>query len=146
MNINKLFLGLLSTVVILGCSSSALVKDFEKDYKCYKSAQMLEENKDFASGKIDMNHIFLPSTKILTKIDRKYSDVTPSEMEELKSIISNLNEFYYDLEYGPDTGYKSVFHPIKIHNSESCLAMNEQEKIDLPIPISFLYYIYYIFL
>ena len=132
---------------LLGCSSSALVKDFEKDYQCYRSARILEGGEDIASGKIDVNSIFSPSATVLSKMDRKYGPVaTPSETEELKSIVYNLDDFYHDLEYNPNVGYKAIFHPIKIYNSESCLAMHEQEKIDLPIGISFLYYIYYIFL
>ena len=147
MNINKLFLGLLSIVLISGCSSSALVEDFEEDYKCYRSAKILEGGEDMTSGKIDVNSIFSPSAKIYSKMNSKYgSDATPSETQEMKSIASNLNEFYSDLEYNSNVGYKAIFHPIKIYNSESCLAMHEQEKIDLPIEISFLYYIYYIFL
>lgn len=147
MNINKLFLGLLFTVLISGCSSSALVEDFEEDYKCYRSAKILEGGEDMTSGKIDVNSILSPSATIFSKMNSKYgSGATPSETEEMKSIVYNLDEFYHDLEYSPNVGYKAIFHPIKIYNSESCLAMHEQEKIDLPIEISFLYYIYYIFL
>lgn len=147
MNINKLFLGLLTTVLISGCSSSALVEEFEEDYKCYRSAKILEGGEEMTSGKIDVNSIFSPSYTVFSKMNSKYgSDATPTEKEEMKSIVYNLDEFYHDLEYNPNIGYKGIFHPIKVYNSESCLAMHEHEKIDLPIELSFLYYIYYIFL
>ena len=130
-----------------GCSSSALVESFEEDYECYRSAKILDGGENITSGKIDIDSISSPSAIIYSKMNRKYgADATPSETEEMKSIVYNLDEFYRDLEYNPNGGYKAIFYPIKIYNSESCLAMHEHEKIDLPIEISFLYYFYYIFL
>lgn len=141
---NKLFLGLLSTVLISGCSSSALVEEFEEDWSCYRSAKILEGGEDM-TGMIDVNSIFSPSNIVLSKVDSKYGSLTPTETEKMKRIADNLNEFYDEIEYSPE-GYKDLFHPVKIYNSESCLAMHEHEKIDLPIEFSFLYYLSYIFL
>jgi len=123
------------TFMLFGCGLSETITGYESGYRCMKAAVALDN--DTAARNIE-NYIE----------DQPYaSDVNWFEDMEIRKMTEEVNSEYDDLYH---EGYKGLFYPLKVHNSDRCLDMHGQEKMtvsDMGLPeLTVIYYGIYIFI
>ena len=135
-NLTKPFLIVAFTLMLFGCGSTETVGNFEDAFRCMKAAGALDD--DTAARNI-VNYME----------DQPYaSEINWFEGMQIKSMTEEVNSEYNDLY---NQGYKGLFYPLKVYNSDKCLAMHGKEKMtvsDMGLPgiITVIYYGIYPFI